>query len=117
LRAWLRLSPDGSVLEGLMKCSAEDNFMHRAKHCVLALFVTTALLAPVAIMAAPAAARQEDRDRIYDKEHKDYHHWDDKEDAAWKRFLAEKHRKDHEFAKANEKEQSEYWQWRHSHPD
>ncbi len=89
--------------------------MHRAHHYLAALFVTAALTAPVAIKAAPA--RQEDRDRVYDKEHKDYHHWDDKENAAWKRFLAEKHRKEHEFAKANEKEQAEYWEWRHSHPD
>ncbi|HEY2545031.1 MAG TPA: hypothetical protein VGI46_03105 [Candidatus Acidoferrum sp.] len=89
--------------------------MHRASRYIASLFVTAALTAPAAIMAAPA--RQDDRDRVYDREHKDYHRWDDKEDQAWKRFLAEKHRDDHEFAKASKKEQEEYWNWRHSHPD
>ena len=88
--------------------------MHRAHRYIASLFVTAALTAPVAIMAAPA--HQDDRG-VYDREHKDYHHWDDKEDAAWGRFLAEKHRDRHEFAKANAKEQAEYWNWRHSHPD
>ena len=87
--------------------------MHRAHRYLASFFVTAALMAPVAIVAAPA---QQDS-RIYDREHKDYHHWDDKEDQAWGRFLTEKHRDDHKFAKANRKEQNEYWNWRHSHPD
>jgi hypothetical protein len=91
--------------------------MRRIHHGLAALFVAASLTAPVAIVATPAHQEEKDRDRVYDKEHKDYHHWDEKEDAAWKRFLAEKHRKDHEFAKANEKEREEYWNWRHNHPD
>jgi len=87
--------------------------MHRAHRYIASLFVTAALTAPVAILAAPA--RQDNR--VYDKEHKDYHRWDDKENEAWRRFLAEKHREEHEFAKATKKEQTEYWNWRHSHPD
>lgn len=87
--------------------------MHRAHRYFASLFVMAALTAPVTILAGPA--RQENR--IHDREHKDYHRWDDKEDQAWRRFLAEKHRDDHEFAKANRKEQNEYWNWRHSHPD
>ena len=86
--------------------------MHRA-HRFASLFLTAALTTPVAI---PAAAPGQES-RVYDKEHKDYHRWDAKENGAWKRFLAEKRREDHEFAKANRKEQSEYWNWRHSHPD
>ncbi|HEY1924819.1 MAG TPA: hypothetical protein VGG58_06175 [Candidatus Acidoferrum sp.] len=35
----------------------------------------------------------------------------------WGRFLAEKHHKEHEFAKTNHKKHQEYWEWRHSHPD
>ena len=87
--------------------------MHRAHRYIASFFVTAALSAPVVIMAAPAAQEN----RVYDPAHKDYHQWDDKEDAAWGRFLAEKHRDRHEFAKANKKEQEEYWNWRHSHPD
>jgi hypothetical protein len=92
--------------------------MHRAPRFIASLCLTAVLLAPVAVMAAPAAQDQDhDRDRVYDRDHKDYHQWDGHEKDAWGRFLAEKHRKDHEFAKANRKEQSEYWNWRHAHPD
>jgi hypothetical protein len=31
--------------------------------------------------------------------------------------MAEKHIQEHEWAKANRKEQADYWNWRHSHPD
>jgi hypothetical protein len=51
-----------------------------------------------------------------DREHKDYHQWDDAENRAWRKWLTENHRKDHEFAKADRKEQEEYWKWRHEHP-
>ena len=93
--------------------------MHRVTKFVASLFLTAALAAPVVTLARPAVQDQDnhDRDRVYDREHKDYHQWDDHEKDAWARFLAEKHRKDHEFAKASKKEQDEYWNWRHSHPD
>jgi hypothetical protein len=55
--------------------------------------------------------------RVYDKDHNDYHNWDDNENRAWGVFLTQNHRKSHEFSTANKKEQSQYWNWRHSHPD
>ena len=88
--------------------------MTRATRYLSSLFLSVALLAPAALIAAPAA--QEDRG-VYDREHKDYHHWDDHENEVWKRFLVENHRKEHDFARANKREQAEYWNWRHSHPD
>jgi hypothetical protein len=90
----------------------------RIQRCVASLCLTAALGAPAVIVAASPAvpAAQEDRG-VYDREHKDYHHWDDHENGAWHRFLEENHRKDHEFAKSKRKEQEEYWAWRHNHPD
>ena len=69
--------------------------MHRATKFVASLFLTAALAAPVVTLAGPATQDQDnhDRDRVYDREHKDYHQWDDHEKDAWGRFLAEKHRK------------------------
>jgi hypothetical protein len=52
-----------------------------------------------------------------DHDHKDYHKWDDYENAVWHRYIAEKHLEAHEFAKASRREQQDYWNWRHSHPD
>ncbi len=88
--------------------------MQRAHKYIASLFLSASLVAPVAIFAAPAP--QEDRG-VYDRDHKDYHKWNDHENETWHRYLNEQHRKDHEFAKANKKEQEEYWNWRHSHPD
>ena len=91
--------------------------MRFTHHCLSSLLLAAALGAPVAVMAAPAQKDVGVQVRVYDTHHKDYHNWDDHENAAWGRFLAENHRKDHEYAKAKEKEQREYWNWRHSHPD
>ena len=89
--------------------------MYRKKLIISSLFLSAALVAPMAITAN--AAPQSVSVRVYDRDHKDYHKWDDHENEAWHRFLNENHRKEHEFAKANRREQSEYWNWRHAHPD
>jgi hypothetical protein len=89
--------------------------MHRAQRYITALLLTAAFAAPVTVMAAPAP--QAVSIRVYDKNHKDYHNWDDRENHAWGLYLTENHRSQHDFKKANKKEQSDYWNWRHSHPD
>jgi hypothetical protein len=37
--------------------------------------------------------------------------------APGEHFLTENPRESHEYAKSNRKEQSEYWNYRHNHPD
>jgi hypothetical protein len=95
--------------------------MQRVHRFIVSLCLTTALTAPVALTAAPAVQDQDhDRDhqqRVYDRDHKDYHQWDDHEKEAWGRYLAENYKRDHDFQKASSKEQSRYWNWRHAHPD
>jgi hypothetical protein len=91
--------------------------MLRAHRYIASLLVAAGLAAPMAILAGPGPQEATVKVRIYDREHKDYHNWDDNENRAWGRFIVEKHRKDHEFSKANKREQAEYWNWRHSHPD
>lgn len=66
------------------------------------LVLGAALLAPAALMA-------QDHDR---------HVWNDqRESPAWHQYLKERHKKDHDWSKANKKEQSDYWKWRDAHPD
>jgi hypothetical protein len=89
--------------------------MHRSHRFVASLFLATALAAPLGIMAA--AQQVGVQVRVYDKSHKDYHNWDENENRSWGQYLSENHRKQHEFTKANKREQSDYWNWRHSHPD
>jgi hypothetical protein len=97
--------------------SLEDYNMHVSYRYLASLFLTAALAAPVAIMAAPVPQDAKVQVRVYDKDHKDYHEWNDNENRAWDRCLGENHDKSYEFSKANEKQQSEYWNWRHAHPD
>ena len=91
--------------------------MHLAYRYIASLFLTAALAAPVAIMAVPVPQEARDQNRVYDKDHKDYHNWDDNENRAWGQYLTENHKKSHEFSKGSKKEQSQYWNWRHAHPD
>jgi len=80
---------------------------------------------PVATLARPMVQdehhdqdRDHDRDhRYYDKAHKDYHQWNEHEDAAYRRWLAERHRDYRDFGRLSAKDQQRYWTWRHEHPD
>jgi hypothetical protein len=83
------------------------------------LFLSAALIVPALVPATRAAAKQDAsvQVRVYDSEHKDYHNWDDNENRAWGQYLSENHKQTHDFQKADKKEQSDYWNWRHAHPD
>jgi hypothetical protein len=94
----------------------EEYFMHRTYRVVGSFILGAALLAPMAAFAAPIS-QDAVQVRVYDEKHKDYHNWDDHENAAWIRFQDEKKWKHHDWAKANKHEQEQYWEWRHSHPD
>jgi carboxypeptidase C (cathepsin A) len=91
--------------------------MHRSHHYLAPLFLTAALAAPISIMAAPMPQEAGVQSRVDDKNHRDYHNWDDHENHAWNQYLSENHRESHEYSKSNKREQSQYWNWRHAHPD
>jgi len=90
------------------------------------LVLTAALAAPAAIGAAAKAQengrqeenrRDDNRNRVYDSTHKDYHNWDAREDHAYRGYLQENHRDYRPFTQQKQKQQNTYWNWRHSHPD
>jgi len=83
--------------------------MHHPNRYKASLFLTAALTISAAIVACSAPPQTVTVN--------DTRHWDDHENQAWHRFLAEKQRQDHEYAKSDKNEQDEYWSWRHSHPD
>jgi hypothetical protein len=89
--------------------------MQLAHRYIASLFLAATLVAPVAIMAAQQEANVQVR--FYDRQHKDYHNWDDNENRSWGVFLTQNHKRSHEFSRANKREQSNYWNWRHNHPD
>lgn len=86
------------------------------KRMFLSSFVlTAAMIAPMAITAN--AAPQAVSVRIYDRDHKDYHNWDDREDRSYLLFHADHPKYNKDYRRANHKQQREYWNWRHEHPD
>ena len=91
--------------------------MNRACRLATSLFLAAAIAAPASIIAAPLPQDASVQVRIYDKDHKDYHVWDDHENQMWHQYLTENHKKDEDFKKAEKKEQADYWNWRHAHPD
>jgi hypothetical protein len=108
--------------------SREEEDMHRGYQYLFSFLVLSAALAvPSAISAAARQqdnGRQEegrrddkDRNRIYDRYHKDYHNWDDNEDRSYRVYLGERHREYHPYIELRQKEQRAYWNWRLSHPD
>jgi hypothetical protein len=89
--------------------------MKRIGLFIPALLLSTVLVAPLATQTS--AKPQGVSVRIYDREHKDYHDWDDREARYYDRW-----RHDHpgfvvEFRKNSRSRQAEYWRWRHDHPD
>jgi hypothetical protein len=56
---------------------------------------------------------------LYADDHHDQaqHQWSDAENESWHRYLKEHHKKDHDWAKANKREQEAYWKWRDQHTD
>jgi hypothetical protein len=91
--------------------------MHLAQHIMNSLLLAAALVTPVAIMATPAPQRVGVQVRVYDHNHKDYHNWDDREEASYRRYLVEQRRSYREYAKQQPRTQDQYWNWRHRHPD
>ena len=83
-------------------------YRHR---CLGSLLLAVALMLPIATSGCAA------RVRVYDSYHNDYHHWDDREDHAYRRYLDEKHESYRDFKKLDSDKQRDYWNWRHDHPD
>jgi|ERR1039458_4223479 hypothetical protein len=97
--------------------SLEEYIMHRANRYVASLILTAALVAPLSILAIPRPQDADAKNKVYDKQHKDYHNWDDNENRAWGQYQTDNKKTPQEFSKAKPKEQAQYWNWRHAHPD
>jgi hypothetical protein len=118
------------MLAGFYGCESrtKENDVHRGYRYLSSLFLTAVLTASVATIAAasPQDNQQDNRNqenkqgennkRYYDKGHKDYHTWDSNEDAAYQRYQTEHHQKQ-AFVQLSTKQQTVYWNWRHSNPD
>ncbi len=91
--------------------------MHHTHRYFASLLLTAVLAGPMSIMAVPSPAGEAVTVRVYDRRHRDYHNWDDRENHAWGVYLTTNHRRHYEYVRAHRRDQDRYWEWRHSHPD
>jgi hypothetical protein len=92
--------------------------MQRLHRYVVSFLLGAALIAPVGIQAKKEPNCQEkDRRGYYDRDRRECRSWDDHEDRAYRKWLETKRWTHREFSRLKAKQQSEYWKWRHEHPD
>jgi hypothetical protein len=95
-----------------------EGFSMRGIHRFIGtLVLAAAVVAPAAIVADAKAQEASVQVRIFDRDHRDYHNWDDREDRAYRRYLVEHRREYREYNSQKERDQRNYWKWRHHHPD
>jgi hypothetical protein len=95
----------------------EDYFMHRIDRYISSLFLAAAIAAPALVVAEAKAQEGNVQVRVYDRDHRDYHNWDDREDHAYRGYLVARHRTYRVYNRQSNRVQRHYWNWRHSHPD
>jgi hypothetical protein len=81
-------------------------------------FLGAILISGLAAVPVPMGAQDHGNPKqYYDKEHKDKHVWNDNEASAWNKYRDEHHVKQADFDHVSHKQQQDYWNWRHDHPD
>jgi hypothetical protein len=88
------------------------------------LLVAGALTLPLGLQAQDRDDHH-DRDdrgknhRVYDRDRKDYHQWNDSEDRAYRQWYEQRyHGKEYrDFNRLKRKDQDDYWKWRHQRGD
>jgi hypothetical protein len=95
----------------------EAHIVRHMDRYISSLFLAAAIAGPTAMMAHPRPQDGSVQVRIYDRDHRDYHNWDDHEDRAYRRYLTVQHRGYREYYRQHYRVQRHYWNWRHSHPD
>jgi hypothetical protein len=85
--------------------------MTAMKKFVAILLLSGSLLMPLASFA--------EEHRYYDRDHRDWHPWNQNENRAYRHWLMEERRERQfrEYRRLRAERQREYWRWRHEHSD
>lgn len=89
--------------------SQEEDDMHRGHRYLFSSILLTAAIAPATAMMAATRPQDNgwqeehrrddnDRNRFYDRDHRDYHNWNNNEDHSYRLYLGERHREYRPFA-------------------
>jgi hypothetical protein len=75
----------------------------------------------MAAMAAPLGAWATPQDRDHDRDNnaraEQRHEWSNAETPYYRRWEKENKRKHRDFTKLNDRDKSQYWEWRNAHGD
>jgi hypothetical protein len=112
---WKRgITPGGENATPLPECLARSgDFTHE----LYGPYIAAAGGASALVVSEATAQGASVQVRVYDRDHRDYHNWDDHEDRAYRSYLAAQHRSYREYHRQHHRVQRHYWNWRHSHPD
>jgi hypothetical protein len=75
------------------------------------LLMATFVAAPLTLMADDHHGER----RYYDRDHRDYHYWNDGEDRQYRAYLVEQHRVYVPFVRIRSRQRQEYFRYRHEH--
>ena len=75
------------------------------------LLMAASVVAPVAVMADDHHREK----RCYDRDHRDYHYWNDGEHRQYRAYLVERRRAYVPFVRVNVRRRQEYFRHRHEH--
>jgi hypothetical protein len=83
------------------------------KHFLIlgAVLMTGIAIAPVSAVAQDHRGEK----RYYDRQHHDYHYWNDGEDRQYRAYLVERHAAYVPFVQVNRRHRQEYFTYRHEH--
>jgi hypothetical protein len=84
--------------------------LQRISVLILAAFFTAPTVLPAAQLRVGVTIGH---DRVYDRDHRDYHAWNSRENRAYRQYLIERHQRYVRYARQRRVQQSAYWQWRH----
>lgn len=80
-----------------------------------------ALVSPMAVRGqddhGDRRQNEQQNRRFEDRRHHDFHEWNPGEEQMYRQYLQEHHRRYREFSTVNQREQNNYWNWRHSQDD
>jgi len=89
--------------------------LKNSKQCLHLVLMAASLAPPMTFTGC--TARVGVSYRVYDPSYRDYHLWDDHETVYYNRWAEDTHREHREYRQLNDREQAEYWDWRHQHSD
>lgn len=96
------------------------NRIYRDRGCHVRPIAWLVMAAAIAVLAATSGCAPRPVVHVmtvYDPQYHDWHRWDDKERAAYRRYWQDTHEPFRSYDALQQNEVNDYWTWRHGHPD